>query len=296
VLKYEIHLREVAITELRRKLELDQKPKDEIQLTVENFENLSKNLSKLLDYQIVDKYKIGLGYNVVPPPYTRNVMPPKPYLSFSGLKEFVNEHIVSEPTVKKPIVESSDSKASVDKSKAVRKNNGGPIIEDWVSDSEEEGVPQAKIEKKTIKPSFAKIEFVKSKEQRVNIVMDKKINTARPKAAVNAARPKAVIYVVQENQGNPQQDLHDKGVIDSGCSNHMTRNMSYLTDFEEIDGGYVTFGGNPKGGKITSRVPRKDNMYSVDLKNVVPKGDLTCLFVKATSDESCDNYELSRLV
>ncbi|GJR94902.1 hypothetical protein Tco_0267076 [Tanacetum coccineum] len=55
VLKCEIHLREVAITELRRKLELAQKQKDEIQPTVENFENLSKNLSKLIDYQIVDK-------------------------------------------------------------------------------------------------------------------------------------------------------------------------------------------------------------------------------------------------
>ncbi|GJS77148.1 putative ribonuclease H-like domain-containing protein [Tanacetum coccineum] len=66
----------------------------------------------------------------------------------------------------------------------------------------------------------------------------------------------------------------------------MTRNMSYLTKFEEIDGGYVAFGGNPKGGKITGRVPRKNNMYSVDLKNIVPKGGLTCLFAKATSDES----------
>ncbi|GKC66150.1 putative ribonuclease H-like domain-containing protein [Tanacetum coccineum] len=48
-------------------------------------------------------------------------------------------------------------------------------------------------------------------------------------------------------------DLQDQGVIDSGCSRHMTWNMSYLTNFEEIDGGYVSFGGNPKGGKITSR-------------------------------------------
>ncbi|GJT33847.1 putative ribonuclease H-like domain-containing protein [Tanacetum coccineum] len=75
-------------------------------------------------------------------------------------------------------------------------------------------------------------------------------------------------------------------VIDSGYSRHMTGNMSYLTDFKEINGGYVAFGGNPKGGKITGRVPRKDNMYSVDLKNIVPKGGLTCLFAKATSDES----------
>ncbi|GJT29906.1 ribonuclease H-like domain-containing protein [Tanacetum coccineum] len=33
----------------------------------------------------------------------------------------------------------------------------------------------------------------------------------------------------------------------------MTGNMSYLTDYEEIDGGYVAFGGNPKGGKITGK-------------------------------------------
>ncbi|GKA80398.1 ribonuclease H-like domain-containing protein [Tanacetum coccineum] len=150
-----------------------------------------------------------------------------------------------------------------------------------------------------------------------------------------------------DSEGNPQMVLQDQGVIDSGCSRHMTGNMSYLTDYEEIDEGYVAFGGNPKGGKITRkgtiktdnldfenvyfvrelkfnlfsvsqmcdkknsvlfndteyivlspnfklidesqillRVPRKNNMYSVDLKNIVPKGGLTCLFAKATSDES----------
>ncbi|GJS08022.1 putative ribonuclease H-like domain-containing protein [Tanacetum coccineum] len=89
-----------------------------------------------------------------------------------------------------------------------------------------------------------------------------------------------------EEWGNPQMDLQDKGVIDSGCSRHMIGNMSYLPDYEEIDGGYIAFGGNPKGGKITRKFPRKNNMYSVDLKNIVPKRRLTCLFAKATSDES----------
>ncbi|GJQ89196.1 ribonuclease H-like domain-containing protein [Tanacetum coccineum] len=101
-----------------------------------------------------------LGYNVVPPPYTGNFLPPKHDLSLSGIEEFVNE-----PTVKKPVVETSEAKASGDKPNAVRKNNGAPIIEDWMSDSEEEDVPQAKKEKKTVKSSFAKIKFVKSKEQ-----------------------------------------------------------------------------------------------------------------------------------
>ncbi|GJV98488.1 hypothetical protein Tco_1553740, partial [Tanacetum coccineum] len=176
------------------------------------------------DIKIVDKCKIGLGYNAVPPPYTGNFMPPKRDLSFSGLEEFVSEPIVSEPTTKKPVVETSEAKTSADKPKAVRKNNGAQIIEEWVSNSEEKDLPQAKIQKKIVKPSFAKIEFVKSKEQ-----------------------------VKSPWKTTVKQDLEEKGVIDSGCSRHMTGNMSYLTDFEEIDGGYVAFGGNPKGGKITGR-------------------------------------------
>ncbi|GKC25426.1 retrovirus-related pol polyprotein from transposon TNT 1-94 [Tanacetum coccineum] len=99
----------------------------------------------------------------------------------------------------------------------------------------------------------------------------------------------------------------------------MTGNMSYLSDFKEFDGGYVTFGGGAKGGKITGKgtlktgkldfedvyfvkelqfnlftdesqvllkVPRKNNMYSVDMKNIIPKESLTCLVAKATLDES----------
>ncbi|GJW85196.1 putative ribonuclease H-like domain-containing protein [Tanacetum coccineum] len=134
------------------------------------------------------------------------------------------------------------------------------IIKDWVSDSEEENVSQTKIEKKTAKPSYVKIDFVKAKQT----------NKTDRKTA---------------KQCNLQVDLQNQGVIDSGCSRHMTGNMSYLTDYEEIDGGCVAFGGNPKGGKITRKVPRKNNMYSVDLKNIVPKRGLTCLFAKATSDE-----------
>ncbi|GJR27650.1 hypothetical protein Tco_1103882 [Tanacetum coccineum] len=141
LLKREIYLKEVAITELRRKLELTQKQKDEIQLIVEKLKNSSKSLSKLIDCQMVDKCKTGLGYNAVPPPYTGKFLPPKHDLSFSGIEEFVNEPIVSEPTVKNPVVETSEAKASTDKPKVVRKNNGAPIIEDLVSDSEEEDVP-----------------------------------------------------------------------------------------------------------------------------------------------------------
>nr|GEW77231.1 hypothetical protein [Tanacetum cinerariifolium] len=55
----------------------------------------------------------------------------------------------------------------------------------------------------------------------------------------------------QGTWGNPQQVLKDKGVIDSGCSRHITGNMSYLSDFKELNGGYVAFGGNPKGDETS---------------------------------------------
>nr|GEW03352.1 hypothetical protein [Tanacetum cinerariifolium] len=102
------------------------------------------------------------------------------------------------------------------------------------------------------------------------------------------------VTTVKVPQGNPQHALKDKGIIDSGCSRNMTGNMFYLSDFEELNCGYVVFGGNPKGGKISGkdenqvllRVPRENNMYNVNLKNIVPSGDLTCLFANSTLDES----------
>nr|GEY52255.1 hypothetical protein [Tanacetum cinerariifolium] len=168
-----------------------------------------------------------------------------------------------------------------------------------------------------------------------------------PKVTTVKAPKVNAVKGVQGNWGNPQHALKDKGVIDSRCSRHMIGNMSYLSDFEEINGGYVVFGRNPKGGKISGKgkirtgkldfddvyfvkelkfnlfsvsqmydkknsvlftdtecivlssefklpdenqvllgVPRENNMYNVDLKNVILSRDLTCLFAKATLDKS----------
>ncbi|GJT53894.1 putative ribonuclease H-like domain-containing protein [Tanacetum coccineum] len=38
--------------------------------------------------------------------------------------------------------------------------------------------------------------------------------------------------------------------------------------------------------QVLLKVPRKNNMYSIDMKNIVPKESLTCLVAKATLDES----------
>ncbi|GKA05899.1 ribonuclease H-like domain-containing protein [Tanacetum coccineum] len=109
--------------------------------------------------EIIDKCKTGLGYNVVPPPYTGNFTPPKSDLVYPSLDDFVNvNESVSEPIVEKPTVETNEPKTA-------RKENGAPIIEECVSDSDEENVPKVKTVKMFNKPSFAKINFVKSTEQ-----------------------------------------------------------------------------------------------------------------------------------
>nr|GEX15338.1 ribonuclease H-like domain-containing protein [Tanacetum cinerariifolium] len=77
-----------------------------------------------------------------------------------------------------------------------------------------------------------------------------KIMMTRPRLAHPIALLVSVAQVMQGKWGNPQYALKDKGVINSGCSRHMTGNMSYLSYFKELNGGYVAFGGNPKGGKI----------------------------------------------
>nr|GEV51044.1 hypothetical protein [Tanacetum cinerariifolium] len=72
-------------------------------------------------------------------------------------------------------------------------------------------------------------------------------------------------------RGSSQNNFDDKGYWDSGCSRHMTGNISYLSDFEPFDRGYVSFG---QGGcKITSKGTIKigklefENVYFVkDLK------------------------------
>ncbi|GKB18926.1 putative ribonuclease H-like domain-containing protein, partial [Tanacetum coccineum] len=184
------------------------------------------------------------------------------------------------------------------------------------SDSEPEfkgyGLENSKKESNIVKESDNSKEnsdksLVKELESQVNTVRPRIVNTARSyRTPVNTVRPRVINTARQNrtsvnaarangfNAGKPQHD--DKGFVDSGCSRHMTGNIAYLSDFKQFDGGYVAFGGGAYGGKITGKlpdenqillkVPRKDNMYSFDMKNIIPKESLTCLVAKATLDES----------
>nr|GEW37105.1 retrovirus-related Pol polyprotein from transposon TNT 1-94 [Tanacetum cinerariifolium] len=168
-------------------------------------------------------------------------MPPKPDLVFHTAP------ITVETDHSAFTIQLSPSKPAQDLSHTDRPS--APIIEDWVSDSEDESettAPQnisAIVPKNTVtRPRLAHPIVTKSKSPiRRHIT-----RSQSPKTSNSPPR----VTVVKALVGNLQYALNDKGVIDSGCSRHMTGNMSYLSEFEELNGGYVAFGGNPKGGKI----------------------------------------------
>nr|GEX41816.1 retrovirus-related Pol polyprotein from transposon TNT 1-94 [Tanacetum cinerariifolium] len=257
-------LRDNALVVLRKNLAKADQERDDLKLKLEKFQTSSKNLSELLASQTNDK--TGLGYNSQV--FTRSMFD-------------CDDYCTSESDESLPPSPIYDRHQSGNGYHAVPPPYTGAFIPP--------------------KPDL----FFMMHPMHINRSPSPKAVTFPPKVTgIKAPMVNVVkgVYGIWEwkpkcpilDHGNPQHALKDKGVIDSGYSRHMTGNMSYLSDFEELNGRYVAFGGNPKGGKISEkdenqvllRVLRENNMYNVNLKNIVLSGDLTCLFAKATLDES----------
>nr|GEW36811.1 hypothetical protein [Tanacetum cinerariifolium] len=190
---------------------------------------------------VYDRYKSGEGYHAVPSPYTGTFMPPKPDLVFHDAPT-VNENVLTVLNVKP-----SPTKPNKDLSQSNKPSS--PIIEDWVFDSKDE----SEAYKEPCYEGKSSTLCTDDTSQSLKACCSYNILTRFRLVPLNAARPVTTA-------SNPQHALKDIGVIDSGSSRHMIGNISYLSDFEEINGGYVAFGGNPKGGKITSKGKiRSDN-------------------------------------
>nr|GEV25392.1 copia protein [Tanacetum cinerariifolium] len=310
-----------------------------------------------------DRYAEGM--HTVPPPMIGNYMPSGPdvEIDYSKFTYVVNESkAVSEP---KAICE---PKVWID----------SPIIEEYESDSDDDSV--SNVQKNIEKPSFAftnSVKHVKSPKENVKqtgtpnhyLKIQKQDRHSHTRKGLGYARKscfvcgsfshlitdcdfyekrmakQAALTKIKEKD-DPHKALKDKGIVDSGCSRHMTGNKAHLVNYKEFKGGSVTFGGS--NGKITGKgkikadrldfedvyyveelkhynlfsvsqirdkknkvlftntdclvlppnfklpdenqvhlkIPRQHNMYSFNLKNIDPSGDLSCLFVKALIDES----------
>nr|GEW98690.1 hypothetical protein [Tanacetum cinerariifolium] len=267
-----------------KELEELKKEKEGLDSKLTGFQSAFKDLDTLLGSQRSDKNKEGLGYSTVPPPTqkgdsSKSIMS-KPMIKFVKATNSTTEVKISKvETVRKPSVMYAEMYKNTTK-----------------SPKEEQGKtwPKNNNTHKSMSPRniFHKTDRTPMRTNRPNMNVAQPKRTSftkpahsyvrRPFQRTSAARTQFKVPRVSTVNtkfptvnkkiplGNSQNVIDDKGYWDSGCSRHMTGNISYLLDYEPYDGG----------------TPRQHNMYSIDLNNIVPHKDLTCLVTKASADES----------
>nr|GEU62658.1 hypothetical protein [Tanacetum cinerariifolium] len=257
---------------LKKKLETLQQEKERVDGKLAGLLIASKDLDNLIESQRSEKNKEGLRYTAVPPPTAQLYLSPKKDLSSTGLPECADDTVTDYSRPSSTIKMRSPSRAP------------------WVP---------------TVNRNYSPVNRKFSTGSRNFPTANRKFPTASRKFITGSTKSITANLELKGKAGSSQNKIDDKGYWDSGCSRHMTGNISYLFDFEPYDGGYVSFsqGGCKITGKriiktvlgrdfkllddanILLRTPRQHNMYSIDLNNIVPHRDLTCLVAKASADE-----------
>ncbi|GJU03836.1 ribonuclease H-like domain-containing protein [Tanacetum coccineum] len=207
-----------------------------------------------------------VSYNDVPPPSTGLFSPPNLDLSNSGLKEFQQPEFEGYgPNTSKNVCEDTSNK--------VRELPDSPMVKKLVSDD--------KLEKKNVFSTLAKIEFVRAKQQ------DKLV-----RKPVKYAKMYRLTAITIKGKGWPNSTVVN--AVRENQVNDVKTSRNLMEDM-------LPLGEEPKEEKLTRKellkvladesqvllkVPSKNNMYNVDMKNIILKETLTCLVAKATLDES----------
>nr|GEW04185.1 hypothetical protein [Tanacetum cinerariifolium] len=292
----------------RKKLETLKEEKQGVDGKLAGLLKASKDLDNLIESQRSDKIKDGLGYSAVPPPPSQLYLSLKKDLTWTGLPECADDTVTdySRPS---PTVESTLGDDQ----------NRNPFVSKTVASPT------------TPKPF---IKFVKLKDSQSKSKTGKTESLKKPLVKIRVKKsftPKPIVYIPYRPSQRPVRT-------------NMNGNISYLSDYEPFDGGYVSFGqggckitrkGTIKTSKlkfenfyfmkdlkynlfsvsqicdnkngvlftdsecivlgrvfkllddanILLRTLRQHNMYSIDLNNIVPHRDLTCLVAKASADK-----------
>ncbi|GJU17695.1 putative ribonuclease H-like domain-containing protein [Tanacetum coccineum] len=96
----------------------------------------------------------------------------------------------------------------------------------------------------TLRTNFSKQKVNTAKVNAVSAVGGKRETAVKPSAGCNWRSQRHNWHNVSKYNDYPHRALKNKGIIDSGCSRHMTGNKAYLAEYQDFNGGPVAFGGN----------------------------------------------------
>ncbi|GJZ08302.1 putative ribonuclease H-like domain-containing protein [Tanacetum coccineum] len=300
VLKREVACKDYEINVLKSEFEKVKQEKEGIEFKIEKFDKASKDLDQLLGSKITDKSKKGLGYSAVPPPHPLIYNRPKKLdLSYSGLDEF------KEPEFKwyGPVNSKQESNIVCDKKlDKSNENSDNSLVKEQVSKDTSSFVESSlNVDKETVFP----VDKMGKPQQDDTGFVD---------SGCSRHMTGNIAYLSDFKEFDGGYVTFGGGAHGGRISGKGTLKTDSL-DFEDVyfvnelkfnlfsvsqmcdKKNYVLFTDTeclvlspnfklPDENQILLKIPRKDNMYSFDMKNIVPKETLTCLVAKATSDES----------
>nr|GEU48849.1 hypothetical protein [Tanacetum cinerariifolium] len=310
LLKLDVMLRENALVNLRKKFEKVEQERDKLGYDNQVFNSTVFDCDEMFSFEsdvsmptspVHDRYWSGEGYHVVPPPYIGTFMPPKHDLVLHDA-----------PTVNKTIptafnVEPSTTKPNKDMPSV--KSVEHPIP----AENLRKYIPKSRAHrnswnKKACFVCKSLTHLIKDYDYYEKKMVQKPIRNHAMRG--NHQHYERMIHPNPHRHVVPTSVLTRVSRGTGGYSRYMTGNISYLSEFKEINGGYVAFGGNPKGGKITGKgkirtgkldfddvyfvKELKFNLFSVsqlcDKKNNVLFTDTECIVLSSDFKLPDDNH------
>nr|GEW60013.1 hypothetical protein [Tanacetum cinerariifolium] len=257
---------------LKKKLETLQQEKEGVDGKLAGLLTALKDLDNIIESQRSEKNNEGLGYTVIPPPTAELYLSPNKDLSWTGLLECANDtvtdysrpsptvesildddqnrnpyEIIASPITSKPFIKFVKPKDSQSDSKTDKKETPKkPSVKTSAvrSPSRAPWVP-------TVNRKYSPVNRKFSTGTRNFPTSNRKFPIASRKFPTGSTKSITADMGLKEKAGSSLNKIDDKGYWDSGCSRHMTGNISYLSDYEPYDGRNVSFG---QGGcKITGK-------------------------------------------
>nr|GEV34637.1 hypothetical protein [Tanacetum cinerariifolium] len=293
LLNIEVQVRDTALTTLRQKLDTTEKEIDDLNMMLEKFQTSSKILTDLLASQtskkaglwynsqvftkamfdcdnyyssksdsdswppsnLYDRFVLSGGYHDVPPPIIRTFMPSKPDLVFHTPLSDKNEHLAF--NVSKDVPSFAQSPELV---KSPR--HSGQLCQVPISVAPSVPLrsnPYSKGSRKTKKAYF----FCKSMD---HLIKDCDFHARKLAQRSYASRDIHKQYAPVNHSKFP---LHKVSVVALSQSQNSpfrvnAAKVSAVSAAQELNRGYVAFGGNPKGGKITRKGKIKTGKLDFD--------------------------------